>query len=115
MPWARSRIMNSWNEHQPEGLRTHVRTGSSLIGSTCARTPMRLVQARERGCGGELLLAQHPGALQTPGEVAVAEVEPHVVPELAQGVHDREGVVAQTPAALVDLIGQPERDEVWIG
>jgi hypothetical protein len=41
MPAARSRIMNSWNVSQPaEPVRTHVRTGSSLIGSTCERTPM---------------------------------------------------------------------------
>ena len=38
-PRARSRIMNSWKECQPEPVRTHVRTGSSLIGNTRARTP----------------------------------------------------------------------------
>ena len=74
----------------------------------------RLVQTCQRGRRGDLL-GQHPGALHAPGEVAVAEVEPYVVSELAQAVHDGEGVIVQSPAALVDQIGEPERHEVGIG
>ena len=114
IPLARSRIMNSWNERQPAPLRTHVRTGSSLIGSTRARTPIASSR-RASAAVGESPSARHPRALQAPGEVAVAEVEPHVAPERAQRVHDRERVLAQAPAALVDQIGQPERDEVRVG
>ena len=74
----------------------------------------RLVQARQRRGRGESL-GEHPRALQAPGQVAVAEVEPHVHAELAQRVHHREGVAAQAPAALVDRVGQPEGHEVGVG
>ena len=40
MPAARRRIMNSWKESHPGPERTHVRTRSSLIGSTCERRPI---------------------------------------------------------------------------
>ena len=36
-------------------------------------------------------------------------------PSARRRVHDREGVVAQAPAALVDQIGEPEGDEVGVG
>ena len=40
-PSARSWIMNCWKARQPpDGVLTHVRTGSSLIGSTRLRTPI---------------------------------------------------------------------------
>ena len=65
-PRARSRIMNSWNGHQPpRRVRTHVRTGSSLIGSTRARTPDRRVQPRERGGRGVALGEQRARARRT--------------------------------------------------
>ena len=60
-------------------------------------------------------LLLHPPSLQAPGEVAVAELEPDVHAELAQAVHDREGVAAQPPSALVDAVGEPEADEVGVG
>ena len=75
----------------------------------------RLVQARERRRRLQAVLLAQPRALQAPREVAVAEVEPHLVAELAQRVHHREGVVAQAPAARVDQVGQPEGDEVRVG
>ena len=76
-PAARSRIMNSWKERHPRAVRIHVRTGSSLIGSTRAPHAERLVQARERRGRGEPL-GEQPRALEAPREVAVAEVEPHL-------------------------------------
>ncbi len=48
-------------------------------------------------------------------QVAVAEVEPHLDAELAQPVHHVEGVAGQSPAALVDPVGEPERDQVGVG
>ena len=52
-PAACWRIMNSWNAHQPaDALRTHVRTGSSVIGSTRARTPIAAF-SRARAAVGE--------------------------------------------------------------
>ena len=75
----------------------------------------RLVQARECRRRPEAVLVAHPRALHAPREVAVAEVEPHLTSQLAKRVHHRERVVAQAPAALVDLIGQPEGDEVRVG
>src|SRR5215212_3477378 len=47
-------------------------------------------------------LGEPARALEADREVAVAEVEPDVLAELAQGVHDDEGVIAQAPAAIVD-------------
>ena len=60
-------------------------------------------------------VGEHPGPLETPGEVAVAEVEPDLDTQLAQGVHDRERVAGQPPAALVDQPRQPEADQVGVG
>ncbi len=60
----------------------------------------RLVQARERRRRSEVVVLTQPHTLQTPREVAVAEVEPHVAAERAQRVHHRERVLAQAPAAL---------------
>ena len=77
-PAARWRIMNSWKAHQPAAaLRTHVRTGSSLIGSTRAPTPIASLSRASAAVGGDAL-GEQPRALQAPREVAVAEVEPHV-------------------------------------
>ena len=52
-------------------------------------------------------LGQPRRALHAHSEVAVAEVEPHVLAQLSQALHHLEGVVAQAPAALVDAVGQP--------
>jgi hypothetical protein len=67
------------------------------------------------GFGQPRALAEGAGPLESDRQVAVAEVEPHVDPEVAQPVHHLEGVVAQAPAALVDEVGQPERHQVGIG
>ena len=102
VPSARSWIMNCWKARQPpEGVLTQVRTGSSLIGSTRLRTPIASFR-RARACGRRVALRHQPGALGAPGQVAVAEVEPHLRAELAQAVHHGEGVAPQAPAALVD-------------
>ena len=95
--------------------RTRVRTGSSHIGSTRARTPSAAVERRQRL--GQALAARPAArrALDADREVAVAEVEPDVAAELAQPVHHRERVAGQAPAALVDPVGEPEGDEVGVG
>jgi hypothetical protein len=54
-------------------------------------------------------------AVQADRQVTVAEVEPHVLAERAQLIHGRERVPGQAPAALVDLVGQPEGDEIGVG
>ena len=108
--------MNSWNGHQRPPARTRVRTGvvahrqHARAGTPSARAQLGAAPrsaARPRPAAAR--------ALQAHGEVAVAEVEPDVVAELAQPVHDVERVVAQAPAALVDAVGEPERDEVGVG
>jgi len=57
---------------------------------------------------------QRLGALQADGQVTVAEVEPHLLAELAQPLHDLEGVAGQAPASLVDAVGEPEGDQIGI-
>ena len=113
-PAARSRIMNSWNAPQRPRTLIQVRTGSSLIGSTVAGTPSATPHVvgdlRQR-----LARREPAGAGEAEAEIAVAEVEPDVLAELPHRLHHGEGVVAQAPAALVDPVGQPERDEVGIG
>ena len=54
-------------------------------------------------------------AVQADRQVAVAEVEPDVLAERAQLVHRRERVAGEAPAALVDRVGEPERDEIRVG
>ena len=93
---------------QRRRARTHVRTGSSHIGSTRRARPERGAELGER-VGQRAPSPGAAGAVDPDREVAVAEVEPDVDAEVAQAVHDREAVVAQAPAALVDEIGEPER------
>ena len=71
------------------------------------------VQSLKRRAGGGSL-GEHARALHAPRQVAVAEVEPDIRSERPQGVHHKEGVPAQSPAALVDLVGQPEGDQVGV-
>ena len=65
--------------------------------------------------GQSRALREELGATHADRQIAIAEVEPHLDAELAQPVHDRERVAAQAPAALVDAVGEPERDEVGVG
>ena len=58
---------------------------------------------------------QRPRSLEPDREIAVAEVEPHVDAELAQPVHHLECVPREAPAALVDQVREPERDQVRVG
>ena len=83
------------------GRRTCVRTGASLIGSTRAGTPSARRSASAAAVG-VAPVGEPPRARQADREVAVAEVEPDVLAQRAQPVHDVERVVAQAPAALVD-------------
>ena len=106
--------MNSWKPSHSPRARMWVRMAASLGGSTRAGTPSASRQLRER-LGQPRALAEPPRALEADREVAVAEVEPDVLAERAQGVHHHEGVVAQAPAAIVDAVGQPVEDEVGVG
>ena len=113
-PAARSRIMNSWNAPQRPRTWIQVRTGSSLIGSTVAGTPSATRTSSAISVSDSPAASRRARARQS-AEIAVAEVEPDVLAELPHRLHHRERVVAQSPAALVDPVGQPERDEVGIG
>ena len=106
--------MNSWKPCQPASLRTCVRTGSSHIGSTRAATPSAR-RSSSIASVSRAPSAQAARAAHAERQVAVAEVEPHVVAQLAQAVHHVERVAGQAPAALVDQVGEPERDEVGVG
>ena len=68
---------------------------------------MRLGQARALG--------EPPRALEPDREVAVAEVEPHLARRARAARHHVERVAGEPPAALVDPVGEPERDEVRVG
>ena len=104
IPCARSRIMNSWNELHPSPPRTHVRTGSSLIGSTRARTPIASF-SRASAAVGERPSSAHIRARSRHQARSRSPRLNHTShAERAQRVHDRERVLAQTPAALVDQI-----------
>ena len=82
-PRARSRIMNSWKA-EPAAAREHPRAhGSSHIGSTRARHAERRGHLA-RAPRSARALGQPPRALQAERQVAVAEVEPESVAELAQ-------------------------------
>src|SRR6185295_1556983 len=59
-------------------------------------------------------LAQAARPAHAERQVAVAEVEPDVVAQLAQAVHHVERVAGEAPAALVDQVREPERDEVGV-
>ena len=93
---------------------TRVRTGWSDIGSTRARTPSDAVM---RACAWvrRSAVVQEAGALDGDGQVAVAQVEPHVDAQLAQAVHDGEGVVLEPPAPFIDAVGEPEGHQVRVG
>ena len=93
---------------------TRVRTGLSHIGSTRARMPSA-AQISRVGLGQPLAAVQGARPLEADRQVAVAEVEPDVDAERAQPVHDGEGVAGQAPAALVDLVGEPERHQIGVG
>ena len=69
----------------------------------------RSTRVRRSGAGAG---AQRPRALEPDREIPVAEVEPDLDAELAQAVHHVERVAGEPPAALVDQVGEPERDEV---
>ena len=88
-------------------------------GLVAHRQHLRLDAQRRAGLVDRLgqpgALGEPAGAAHAQREVAVAEVEPDVVAELAQAVHDVEGVAGQAPAALVDAVGEPEGDEVGVG
>ena len=74
-----------------------MRTGSSVGGSTRAAHAERAPQLVER-LGQPRALGQPPRPPQADREVAVAEVEPDVLAELPQRVHDRERVAARCPS-----------------
>ena len=114
-PAPRSRIMNSWKSPQRPRASTRVRTGASPIGSTRAADAERAPRARRAPRSAARPRRSRSRPAQPDREVAVAEVEPHVDAELAQPVHHVERVAAQAPAALVDAVGEPERDEVGVG
>ena len=114
-PAARSRIMNSWKERQPCGV-AHPRAHRVVAHRQHARSARRCAAfSRASAAVGRAPFGEHARALHAPGEIAVAEVEPDIRPERPQGVHHRKAVVAQAPAALVDLVGQPEGDQVGVG
>jgi hypothetical protein len=54
-------------------------------------------------------------ALEPDREIAVTEVEPHVDAEIPERLHNVERVAGEAPAALVDQIREPERDQVGVG
>src|SRR5207237_336976 len=60
-------------------------------------------------------VGQQAGALEPDREVSVTEVEPDLQAELSQPVHNRERVSPEAPAAVIDPVREPERDQVGVG
>ena len=92
-PRAPSRIMNSWKPNHSPRARTWcapARRSAAAPAPHAQRRPQLLERLRQPRA-----LRQPPRALQADREVAVAEVEPHVLAELAQRVHDVERVAAR--------------------
>ena len=96
-------------------VRTRVRTGCSLIGST------RRLDAEGPGdlglrAGAGAALVDEGAAVEAGREVAVGEVEPVGRAELDQAVEDGRRVPLQAAAlGLVDLPAEPVGDEVGVG
>ena len=76
---------------------------------------VQCVGDRGVGIGESLALLEPAGALDPDRQILVAEVEPHVDRQALEAVHHVEGVAGDAPAALVDPIGEPERDQVGVG
>ena len=106
--------MNSWNGVQRPRTFTEVRTGSSDIGSTAAVTPnvrrrssIAAVSvapaARRRARARQIARSSSPSLNQTSS------------PSRRSASITRERVAAQAPAALVDPVREPERDQVRVG
>ena len=84
--------------------------GHEHAGGHVERAPQLVDGVRQPPAGREPLRA-----VQADREVTVAEVEPDLLAQGAQLVHRRERVVLDPPAALVDGVGEPERDQVGVG
>ena len=91
-----------------------VRTGSSLIGSTRAGTP----NARRRSSAAAVAVAPAASRRARARHTARSwspRLNHTSSPSARSASITRERVVAQPPAALVDAVGEPERDEVGVG
>ncbi len=91
-PFARSRIMNSWKACQPSAV-LHEGAYGLVAHRQHLRGDVQRVALLVDRLGQPRPLAQAPGAAQADGQVAVAEVEPDVLAQLAQAVHHVERVV----------------------
>ena len=110
------RIMNSW-KRPPARRAPHPRAHRVVAHRQHAR-PARRAPRPARRCASvsRAPSARRRARCRHDGEVAVAEVEPHVARRARAGPSMTvERVAAQAPAALVDAVGQPERDEVRVG
>ena len=90
-----------------------MRSGSSVGTSTRAGTP-NARRSSSIECVSRPPRREPLRAVQADRQVTVAEVEPDLLAERAQLVHAVERVVLDAPAALVDLVGEPERDQVGV-
>ncbi len=115
IPAARSRIMNSWKEHQPaEPVRTHVRTGSSLIGSTRERTPIAPFSRASAAVG------ERPSASMRARSMHQARSRSPRLNQTSTPSSRSASITAKLsprrpqPRSSIS-VGQPEGDEVGVG
>ena len=106
--------MNSWNGHQRPAARTCVRTGSSVAGST------RAAHAERRRASSIASVSRAPSASRRARRRHSARSRSPRLnhtssPSSRSPSITWKRVVAQAPAALVDPVGEPERDEVGVG
>src|SRR5579875_653292 len=82
------------------------------------RHHLRLEAKPAHQLGMRLALGQpflhQPLALDAPGEVPVAKVEPNLHPQLPQALHHHEGVAGHAPTPRIDSIGKPKGHQVGI-
>ena len=91
---------HSWNGKEPAGVSIHVRSASSVAGSSVTSTPRACRQPaghrRQR-----LAAAQRLRADEVEAEVAVAELEPRLSAEPGDDFHRLPGLVRPPPPALL--------------
>ena len=107
-------IMNSWSGHHPSWASTRVRTGASLIGSTRARTPSAAASVAWASVSRRAAVQRLRARSHADREVAVAEVEPDSTPSSRRPSITWNVSPSQAPAAFVDQVRQPERDQVGV-
>ena len=102
-------------KRQPASARHHASPDGCVAHRQDAARSFQCAGDRGVGIREPLALVEPAGALDPDREVLVTEVEPHVDRQPLETLHHAERVIGEAPAALVDPIREPERDQVGVG